>query len=132
MSEYSVEEVTHEIRRRSDQFEDHFRNGRARELVRDYYVEDEPRMSAPDVPLMRSHAQIVELFEALIQSFEDCHLFQEEVRVSGDRAYELGGAKVKPRNPEDPAVDCRYLIVWKKSEDGWRVETDFFAYGNLL
>lgn len=124
-----MSDVKAEIRRRSDNFEKFFRNGQAAELVNDYYV-DEPMMSAPDIPLMRSRAEILKLFEGLVQQFSDAKLFNEEVRASGDRAYELGRCEITDK--EGNVADCRYVIIWRKVADGWRVETDFFAYGKLF
>ena len=41
--------------------------------------------------------------------------------------------------PPDPMRDspgtqaqARYLVVWRWSAQGWRVEADFFAMGNLI
>ncbi len=130
MSDNALEsEVKAEIRRRSDNFERFFRNGQAAELVADYYV-DEPLMSAPDMPLLRSRAEIQKVFEGLVQQFAESRLFNEIVRVSGDRAYELGRCEIVGKDGSQS--DCRYLIVWRKAADGWRVETDFFAFGKLF
>mgnify|MGYP006304588563 CR=1 FL=1 len=132
MNALTADEVRAEIRRKSDEFEEHFRNGRARELVRDYYVKDQPTMSAPDSPLLTDHDSIAQLFTGLMETMADCRLYQHDVRVSGDKAYELGGAFIKPREEEEGEAECRYLIVWRNTEDGWRVETDFFAFGKLV
>ncbi|MDA5193476.1 YybH family protein [Govanella unica] len=131
MSDVSFEAVTREIRRRSDNFASFFRAGDAAGLVADYYV-DEPQMSAPDMPLLTSRAAITGLFEELMKGFSACDLTQHDVRVSGERAYELGIAIVTPKDASAPKVDCRYVIVWRKAADGWRVELDFFAFGKLI
>ncbi|MFO7552453.1 MAG: hypothetical protein R6W80_13680 [Haliea sp.] len=131
MTADTLSNVQAEIRRKSDEFEEHFRNGRARELVRDYYVRDRPAMSAPDSPLLTDHESIADLFAGLMESMSDCRLYQHDVRVSGERAYELGGAFIKSRDQSAGELECRYLIVWRNTEDGWRVETDFFAFGKL-
>lgn len=129
MTDHALEDVKKEIRRRSDNFEEFFRNGDAAGLVNDYYVE-EPLMSAQDVPLMRSRKEIEGLFAALMEQAAECRLVQEEVRTSGDLAYELGRGLIKDKQGEES--EARYTIIWRKVPDGWRVEHDFFAYGNLL
>ncbi len=126
-----VDSVRADIRHASDLFEQRFAACDIARLVADYYVE-EPLFSAPDAPLMRSRAQIADVLRSLATTYRECRLFQEDVRFSGDRAYELGSAKLRPREMSAPSVDCRYLIVWRMTPDGWRVETDFFAFGRLL
>lgn len=123
--------VKAEIRRRSDNFERFFAAGDAAGLVNDYYI-DAPMMSGADIPLLKSRAEIQGVFEALVKDFASCKLYNVDVRVSGDRAYELGGAEIGSKTPGQPVIDARYLIVWRKVADGWRVETDFFAFGKLL
>jgi ketosteroid isomerase-like protein len=129
MADHALEDVKKEIRRRSDNFEEFFRNGDAAGLVNDYYVE-EPLMSAPDVPLMRSRAEIEGLFTEIMKGYAECLLVQEEVRTSGDLAYELGRGLLKSKDGEEG--EARYTILWRKVPDGWRVELDFFAFGALL
>lgn len=129
MTDHNLDDVKAEIRRRSDNFENFFSNGDAAGLVADYYV-DEPLMSAPDVPLMRSHAEIEALFTAIMETTAECRLVQEEVRTSGELAYELGRGLLKSKDGEES--EARYTIIWRKVPDGWRVELDFFAFGNLL
>lgn len=118
------------IRDRSDIFESHFAASDAAGLVRDYYVES-PAMSAPDAPLLRSRAEIEELFTAIMAQFSGCRLKQELVVCSGDLAYEVSSAFLTPRDGTD-TVECRYMIAWRRCDDTWRVEMDFFAFGSLL
>ncbi len=129
MTDHALDDVKKEIRRRSDNFEEFFRNGDAAGLVNDYYV-NEPMMSAPDVPLLRSRGDIQGLFTELMKTTAECRLVQEEVRTSGDLAYELGRGLIASKDGEES--EARYTIIWRKVPDGWRVELDFFAFGNLL
>jgi ketosteroid isomerase-like protein len=131
MSDQLTQEVKKEVRRRSDNFEKFFKNGDAAGLVNDYYVE-KPLMSAPDMPILRSRAEITQVFEALVKEFAECKLFQEVVQASGELAYELGYCKIKHKDPSKDDIDARYTIIWRKVPDGWRVESDFFAYGKLV
>ncbi len=125
-----LENTKAEIRRRSDRFEAFFQAGDAAGLVDDYYVE-EPVLSAPEVPLLTSRARIKDLFSGLMQQYSKCMLYNVDVRVSGNRAYELGSGMITPKDPDQPVQNARYLIVWRQVPDGWRVETDFFAFGKL-
>lgn len=127
MADPTDTEVARAIRERSDVFERHFAAGNAQGLVSDYYV-DEPMMSAPDAPLLRGRAAITELFTQVMRAFSACRLEQVEIRRGGDLAYEIGRAILTPREGGDPA-NCRYVIAWRRTSAGWRVETDFFAWG---
>lgn len=124
-------EVAHIIRKQSDIFEAHFRNGDAAALVRDYYVDD-PVMSAPDMPPIQGREAVTGLFEALVKDMSECRLEQVEVRVHDDVALEISRSFLKPRDTSQDEIECRYMIVWRKCPDTWRVEADFFAYGKIL
>lgn len=128
---YVVQEARQAIRARSDSFERFFAAADAAGLVGDYYV-SEPRMSAPDTPLLRGRKEIEGLFAEVMKTFSQCRLEQTEVMADQELAYELGRAFLEPRDPAGEAAECRYMIAWRKGSDGWRVETDFFAFGSLL
>jgi ketosteroid isomerase-like protein len=123
-------EVKREIRARSDRFEQFFAAGDAAGLVADYYVDD-PIMSAPDMELLRGRAAIETLFAAIMKDVATCRLEQVEVRVDRDLAYEVSRAYLGMKDPSAPQAACRYVINWRRTADGWRVESDFFAYGVL-
>jgi ketosteroid isomerase-like protein len=127
MKQHSLEEIRAAIRAGSDVFERNFDRGDAGGLVRDYYVE-QPLMSAPDATLLRGREAITGLFEAVMKSFRTCRLEQVEVRADGTLAYELGRAILSPREGGANA-ECRYMIAWRQGSAGWRVESDFFAWG---
>lgn len=119
------------IRARSDNFERFFAAGDAAGLVNDYYVDD-PIMSASDLALLRGRDAIRGLFTDIMKGFSACRLKQVEVRADRDMAYEVSSAYLVPKDPSQAEIECRYVIVWRRGADGWRVETDFFAYGALL
>lgn len=127
----ATDEIRQAIRVRSDLFEKHFAASNAAGLVADYYV-DEPIMSAADTPLLRGRAAIVALFAEVMKAFVRCRLVQVEVRAGGELAYEVSRAILEPREPGAEPTECRYMIAWRRTADGWRVETDFFAWGKLL
>lgn len=130
MSTQVDQSILQEIRRRSDNFEQFFRSGDAAGLVNDYYVEN-PKLSAPDGPVMTNRADITDMFQTLIGGFSAIKLTQHDVWASGEMAYELGSARLTPKDPNGEMMDARYVIVWRKVRDGWRVELDFFASGKL-
>jgi ketosteroid isomerase-like protein len=127
MKQHGIEEIRAAIRAGSDLFEQNFARSDAAGLVRDYYIE-QPLMSAPDATLLRGRDAITSLFEAVMKSFKACRLEQVEVRADGALAYELGRATLTPREGDTDTV-CRYMIAWRQTPIGWRVESDFFAWG---
>lgn len=129
MADTGLPDIEATIRARSDLFEKHFADSNAAGLVADYYV-DEPLMSVPDAPILRGREAITALFEGFMKDFSHCRLEQKFVRAGGDLAYEVSSAFLQPRGGGDQ-IECRYIITWRKCPDTWRVETDFFAYGQI-
>ena len=89
-------------------------------------------MSAPDEPMLRGREAIEGLFGEVMKAFDKCRLVQVEVRAGGDLAYEVSRAILEPREAAAAPTECRYMIAWRRTPDGWRVETDFFAWGKLI
>ncbi len=113
-------------------FSENFRNGEIEKLVEDYYTA-EPLMSAPDAPLLRGRDNIAGALGALkVSGVSDIVLKPVEVRLDedGDTAYEFGSATVKADTPDGPVEQAmRYLVVWRPTDAGWRVDADLFAPG---
>jgi ketosteroid isomerase-like protein len=126
-----IEAVEASIRERSDVFEQYFRSGEAEELVRAYYVDDAltPLFSMPDKALISGRQAITGAFETIMQAFSDCRLEQVKVHADGDLAHELGRCDLTTNDGE--AMTARYSILWRRSGDGWRVQSDLFAFGDL-
>jgi ketosteroid isomerase-like protein len=53
------------------------------------------------------------------------------IRADGDLAYEVSNSYLTPR-AGGADVEFRYVAVWRRCEDTWRVETDFFATGPIV
>lgn len=125
------EDLSRNIRTASDRFEQHFKGGDAEALVNDYYVSDElgPMMSAPDTPLLTGRSAISGLFSELVKLFSECRLEAVEITASGDLAQELGRASILDRAGDSHSA--RYAILWRHTPAGWRVQSDFFAWGDL-
>jgi uncharacterized protein (TIGR02246 family) len=49
----------------------------------------------------------------------------EEVVEAGDLAYEVGSATLKPRAGGAPPASVKYVVVWRRGQDGvWRLHRD--------
>lgn len=121
------------VRARSDIFEKHFADGDAAALVADYYVNDAQGLlvSAPDAPALRDRASTAALFQALFKDFSRARQVAHVVRGDGNLAYEVSNSYLTPR-AGGADVEFRYVAVWRKCADTWRVETDFFATGPVV
>ncbi|MCG2842621.1 nuclear transport factor 2 family protein [Sandaracinobacter sp. RS1-74] len=121
------------IKERSDIFERHFAAGDAAALVRDYYVPDSmaPLVSAGDGPAILGHAAITSLFEAFTAGFEKARQVPRFISAGTDLAYEVSNSYLTPKGGGDE-VEYRYVATWRRCDDGWRVEADFFAPGPLV
>ena len=57
----------------------------------------------------------------------DITLRPEEVVESGDLAYEVGSATLKPRAGGAPPASVKYVVVWRRGQDGaWRLHRDIW------
>ncbi len=121
------------IKQRSDLFEKNFADGNATRLVEDYYVSDElnPVVSAGDMPALIGRKPIAELFENLVTAFDCARQVPRFIRAEGDLAYEISNSYLTPKGGGDE-IEYRYIAVWRKCDDTWRVESDFFALGTLV
>ncbi|PZU50165.1 MAG: hypothetical protein DI568_03285 [Sphingomonas sp.] len=121
------------IKDRSDLFESNFASGDAAALVRDYYVPDAmtPLVSAGDGPALIGHTAITVLFEAFMGAFEKARQVPRFISADVDLAYEVSNSYLTPSGGGEE-VEYRYVATWRRCEDTWRVEADFFAPGPLV
>jgi ketosteroid isomerase-like protein len=131
MSTPSPADAPKQIRERYDQFEKQFAQGDAAALVASYYVR-QPFVSAPDTPLLQDHKSIEGLFKGLMETVAAVRFESIEIRQSGELAYEVGRAFLTMKGEAAAQGQARYLVVWRWTAAGWRVEADFFALGNLI
>ncbi len=117
-------DVRTEIERRSAVFAQHFANKDAESLVRDYYV-DAPFISPPDGKLLRTREAALAFIQGAMNVASSCSFEHIEIRAEGDLAYEIGAARFILNSGEP--IASRYLAVWRRGRDGWRVEADFLA-----
>ena len=133
MSNTAPDAIKAVIKERSDLFERNFAAGDAAGLVRDYYVSDdlEPVVSAGEGPALVGHAAITALFEGFVGAFEKARQVPRFVRADGDLAYEISNSYLTPKGGGDE-VEYRYVATWRRCDDTWRVDSDFFAPGPLV
>lgn len=133
MANTAPEAIHQIIRERSDLFEKHFAAGDAAALVADYYVPDalDPVVSAPDAPAVRGRADITRLFELFVKDFARARQVPHFIRADGDLAYEVSNSYLTPK-AGGAEVEFRYVAAWRRCEDTWRVEADFFATGPIV
>lgn len=131
MSE-TLEDIKRIIKERSDLFEKNFAAGDAATLVEDYYVPDalEPIVSAPDAPAVRGRAAITALFGAFVEGFSRARQVPRTIRAGTDLAYEVSNSYLTPK-AGGAELEFRYIATWRRCEDTWRVEADFFALGPI-
>src|SRR3546814_9748942 len=71
------------------------------------------------------------LFEGFMAAFSRARQVPRFIRVSDELAYEVSNSYLTPRDGGEE-VEFRYLATWRRCEDTWRVEADFFALGPLV
>lgn len=133
MSNTTLEQIKKIIKERSDLFEANFAASNAEKLVLDYYVPDalEPVVSAPDAPAVVGRAAITTLFTAFVAGFSRARQVPHFIRADGDLAYEVSNSYLTPKAGGDE-IEFRYIATWRRCEDTWRVEADFFALGPIV
>ena len=133
MSNTAPADVKQAIREQSDLFERNFAAGDAAALIRDYYVPEalEPVVSAGDGPALIGHKAITGLFEGFMGAFEKARQVPRFIRAHGNLAYEISNSYLTPKGGGDE-VEYRYVATWRKCDDNWRVDSDFFAPGPLV
>jgi hypothetical protein len=133
MSSPTLDQVRSIIKERSDLFETNFASGNAAKLVAEYYVPESMGLivSAPDAPALRDHASIVALFEALVKDFSRARQVPHFIRADGHLAYEVSNSYLTPKTG-GAEIEFRYVATWRRCEDTWRVEADFFALGPIV
>lgn len=120
------------IRRQNDLFEENFARGDATRLVEDYYAPDslQPLASTGDGSAIVGRTGLVNLFEGLFEQFLRARQVTHFIRGDRELAYEVSNSYLSPRSGGDE-IEFRYIATWRRCEDRWRVETDFFALGPL-
>ena len=101
-------------------------------LARWKHADDlEPVVSAGDGPALVGHAAITALFEGFTGAFEKARQVPRFIRADGDLAYEVSNSYLTPKGGGED-VEYRYVATWRRCDDTWRVDSDFFAPGPLV
>lgn len=126
-------EIKSIIKARSDIFERNFAAGDAARLVRDYYVPDAmlPLVSSGDGPAIVGQQAITTLFVGFMASFEKTRQVPRYISGDVDLVYEISNAYLTPKGGGEE-IELRYIATWRRCDDTWRVEADFFAPGPLV
>jgi len=92
------------------------------------YAEDAVQLP-PDRDMIRGRQKIKEFHNAGIQmGFKDAVLTGRELSVSGDTAYEIGNytEKFHPKGKEPFEIKGKYLIVYKRIANGWKIHREIW------
>lgn len=133
MRNTAPDEIKQIIKDRTDLFEANFAAGDAAALVRDYYVPDDldPLVSTGDGPARVGHDAIIALIESFVGAFEKARQVPRFIRAHGDLAYEVSNSYLTPKGG-GAELEYRYVATWRRCDDTWRVDSDFFAPGPLI
>ena len=92
------------------------------------YTEDAVQLP-PDRDMIRGRQKIKEFHSAGVQmGFEDAVMTGRELSVSGDIACEIGNytEKFHPKGKEPFEVKGKYLIVFKRMADDWKIHREIW------
>lgn len=123
-----AQDVREAIAQQSRAFEQCYVEKDAKCLVEAYYVRDDqhpvvfpPGGGSP----VRGRAALEAYFEKEFEGVDRIRLETVDVFVEGDTAQETGRAHLALRTG-DNAVG-RYVVLWVRGDDGWRVKLDLVA-----
>ena len=113
-------------------FADCFARGALAALVAHYYTDD-AGMLAPGAPVLRGREAIRGGLASLRElGFETASLEPLHLGVEQSLGYEVGRVRLTSSAAGAPAVQtARYLVVWCKRNDTWRVQWDMFAMDEI-
>ena len=120
-----------QLEAKNREYEANFRSGDYRAMVERFYS-PEIRMIVPDMPVIEGREPLIQLIQQLGASYCEVRLLPKETRFgpAGDVAWQVANSVLVPRDGAKE-VECRYVVIWKKTGDEWFCEADFFAYGFL-
>lgn len=125
------DDIKSAIAARARLLEKHFANQDAISLVNDYYVPDELQpLASPGDRAIIGRKDLAAMFEGLFATYAEVRQVPLTIRYAKDFAYEVSNAYMKPRNGGEEN-EFRYIATWRRCDDGWRVEVDFFATGQV-
>lgn len=121
------EEVRKAIDKVNLRFSEGIRKGDA-SMVSSVYAEDAV-ICPPNSDMIRGRKGIEEFWGGAIKmGLKDAALSTVELSGSGDTFQELGKAnlKIQPEVQEPLEDKVKYVVVWKRTADGWRYKWDIW------
>lgn len=92
------------------------------------YTED-ACLLPPNSEMIRGRQGIQETFSGMMQmGVKDAILTTVELLGSGDNVQEIGNYKLKIQPEGQEAIEDigKYIVVWKKTAEGWKLHWDIF------
>jgi uncharacterized protein (TIGR02246 family) len=88
------------------------------------YTQD-AELLPPNEGIVRGREAVQAWFQGGIDAGLDVRLEIQELEVYGDTGYEVGKATVM--GPDGQTIDdSKYIVIWKKVGDAWRMHRDIF------
>lgn len=84
---------------------------------------DDAVVFPPDANMIEGKKAIEEFWKSVMTSgVKEVTLKTSEISVSGDFAVERGTGllKIHPRDERPSAQNIKYVVVWKRTGDGWK------------
>jgi ketosteroid isomerase-like protein len=93
------------------------------------YAEDATALP-PGAPMVRGNAAIGAMWKSFSEEVEDPKLATLDVKPLGpSAAREIGTFKLKTRGPSPKDVMGKYVVVWEKVGNDWKLATDIWNDG---
>lgn len=123
--------VSEEVRKAIDKvnlrFSEGFPKGDA-SITASVYAEDAV-ICPPNSEMIRGRKAIEEFWDGVMKiGVKEVVLTTVELCGSGDWLHELGKGilKIKPEGQEPIEQEAKYVVVWKRTADGWKYQWDIW------
>ncbi|MCW4051106.1 MAG: DUF4440 domain-containing protein [Candidatus Bathyarchaeota archaeon] len=122
-----MEDVRKEIEKVNMSFVENIRKSDVSKLAR-LYTKDTKLMPPNHATVTGREATKEYWKSAFGMGVKDAILTTDELTVSGDLANERGSytMKIKPEGQDEIEDKGKYVVIWKKTEDGWKLHWDIF------
>jgi uncharacterized protein (TIGR02246 family) len=93
-----------------------------------WYTKD-ATLLPPDNPMMKGRDAIQAFWQgAMSMGVREAKLETLEVETQGELAYEVGRFEMtaQPQDGERTEMTGKYVVVWKLSDEGWRMHVDIW------
>ena len=82
-------------------------------------------LMAPNAPVAQGQDAIRSAFEGMLAEVGTLDLTSNEIEAFGDTAFEVGGYVLE--GPDGAHLDHgKYIVIWKRTPDGWKLHRDIF------